>query len=44
MHMNAKMFAAATLAALLAVLPGIAEDKLVLDGSTTIGPIAKAFA
>lgn len=44
MNLNSKTLLAGAFAALLAVLPGIAEEKLVLDGSTTIGPIAKAFA
>lgn len=39
--MNVSLFAAGLLAASAAVQ---AQDKLVLDGSTTVGPIAKAFA
>jgi len=35
---------AAVLAGVIALAAGAAQDKLVLDGSTTVGPIAKAFA
>lgn len=42
--MNKTTIIAATLIALLASGQAQAEDKLVLDGSTTVGPIAKAFA
>ena len=44
MHMHPQTILAGTLATLLAALPAAAEETLVLDGSTTVGPIAKAFA
>ena len=44
MHLNSTHILAGTLAALMTAAPVTAEDKLVLDGSTTVGPIAKAFA
>jgi phosphate transport system substrate-binding protein len=43
-NMNKTTIIAGSLIALLASGPAQAEDKLVLDGSTTVGPIAKAFA
>ena len=46
--MNNTLIRTSTLAAVLAggivFAAGAAQDKLVLDGSTTVGPIAKAFA
>ncbi|MBN1510573.1 MAG: phosphate ABC transporter substrate-binding protein [Phycisphaerae bacterium] len=39
-----KWFTMAVCAALMAATTVTAEEKLVLDGSTTVGPIAKAFA
>ena len=44
MRMHSQTILAGTLATLLAAFPAAAEEKLVLDGSTTVGPIAKAFA
>lgn len=42
--MNGKFTTGITGLALLVALNVYAEDKIVMDGSTTVGPIAKAFA
>ncbi len=39
-----KLFASVAALTVLGSATGNAQDKLVLDGSTTVGPIAKAFA
>ncbi len=41
---NCRILTAGLCAAMLAGAAARAEDKLTLDGSTTVGPIAKAFA
>jgi phosphate transport system substrate-binding protein len=44
MQMTRSLLGKLAIAATVAAIPAMAGDSLVLDGSTTVGPIAKAFA